>query len=337
MKAVLCKEFGPPETLVVEDIAAPEPGPGQVVLDVHAAAVNFPDTLIIENKYQFKPPLPFSPGGEVAGVVSKLGEGASIYKIGDRVIGSCGHGGFVEKLAILETSCIPVPDAMDLETASALVLTYGTSYYALKDRAYIKPSENLLVMGAAGGVGLAAVELGKAMGARVIAAASSQDKLDVCREHGADETILYPSGELTRDQQRAFSDAIKGLTEGQGADVVYDPVGGDYAEPALRATNWDGRYLVIGFAAGPIPKIPLNLTLLKSCQVVGVFWGAFVARDPKSNKQNLDDLMQMFSSGKIKPRISGRYPLEEAAKALREMSDRKVKGKVILTTGRDAG
>ena len=184
MKAVLCKEFGPPETLIVEDIPSPEPGPGQVVLDVHAAAVNFPDTLIIENKYQFKPPLPFSPGGEVAGVVSKLGEGASMYKIGDRVIGSCGHGGFVEELAIPETSCIPVPDAMDLETASALVLTYGTSYYALKDRAYIKPGENLLVMGAAGGVGLAAVELGKAMGARVIAAASSQDKLDVCREHG---------------------------------------------------------------------------------------------------------------------------------------------------------
>ena len=337
MKVVLCKEFGPPETLVVEDIASPEPGPEQVVLDVYAAAVNFPDTLIIENKYQFKPPLPFSPGGEVAGVVSKLGEGASTYKIGDRVIGSCGHGGFVEQLAISETSCIPVPDAMDLETASALVLTYGTSYYALKDRACIKPGENLLVMGAAGGVGLAAVELGKAMGARVIAAASSQDKLDVCREHGADETILYPSGELTRDQQRAFSDAIKKLTGSQGADIVYDPVGGDYAEPALRATNWDGRYLVIGFAAGPIPKIPLNLTLLKSCQVVGVFWGAFVARDPKANKQNLDDLMQMFNDGKIKPRISGRYPLEEAAKALREMSDRKVKGKVILTMGRDAG
>ena len=337
MKAVLCKEFGPPETLIVEDIPSPEPSPGQVVLDVHAAAVNFPDTLIIENKYQFKPPLPFSPGGEVAGVVSKLGEGASMYKIGDRVIGSCGHGGFVEELAIPETSCIPVPDAMDLETASALVLTYGTSYYALKDRAYIKPSENLLVMGAAGGVGLAAVELGKAMGARVIAAASSQDKLDVCREHGADETILYPSGELDRDQQRAFSDAIKELTGGQGADVVYDPVGGDYAEPALRATNWDGRYLVIGFAAGPIPKIPLNLALLKSCQVVGVFWGAFVARDPKANKQNLHDLMQMFNDGKIKPRISGRYPLEEAAKAMREMSDRKVKGKVILTMGLDAG
>ena len=249
MKAVLCKEFGPPETLVVEDIASPEPGPGQVVLDVHAAAVNFPDTLIIENKYQFKPPLPFAPGGEVAGVVSKLGEGASMYKIGDRVIGSCGHGGFVEELAIPETSCVPVPDSMDLETASALVLTYGTSYYALKDRAYIKPGENLLVMGAAGGVGLAAVELGKAMGARVIAAASSQDKLDVCTEHGADETLLYPSGEMGRDEQRAFSEAIKELTGGQGADVVYDPVGGDYAEPALRATNWDGRYLVIGFAA----------------------------------------------------------------------------------------
>ena len=333
MKAVLCKEFGPPETLVVEDIPSPQAKEGQVVLQVHAAAVNFPDVLIIENKYQFKPPLPFAPGGEVAGIVKEVGEGVTTLKVGDRVIGSCGHGGYVEELAIAATSCIPVPDEMDLETASALVLTYGTSHYALKDRAKIQPGEKLLVMGAAGGVGLAAVELGKAMGAYVIAAASTQDKLDVCVDHGADATILYPSGEMDRDQQRAFSEQIKELTGGQGADVVYDPVGGAYAEPALRATNWEGRYLVVGFAAGPIPKIPLNLTLLKSCQIVGVFWGAFTARDPKGNSANLAELMSMYKAGSIKPHISVRFPLEQAADALTMMASRQVKGKVILTTG----
>ena len=332
MKAVLCKEYGPPESLVVEDIAPPTAGKGEVVLEVHAAAVNFPDVLIIQNLYQFKPPLPFSPGGEVAGVVKEVGEGVETLKVGDRVIGSCGNGGFVEELAIAAAACIPVPDNMDLETASALVLTYGTSHYALKDRARLRAGENLLVMGAAGGVGLAAVELGKITGARVIAAASSEEKLAVCKEHGADETLLYPVGEMSRDRQKAFSDKIKELTDGQGADVVYDPVGGDYAEPALRATNWDGRYLVIGFAAGDIPKIPLNLTLLKSCQIVGVFWGAFVARDAEANKKNLAELMQFYKDGKIRPHISNRYPLEQAAAALREMADRKVKGKVILTT-----
>ncbi|MGI9438287.1 MAG: NADPH:quinone oxidoreductase family protein [Parvibaculales bacterium] len=333
MKAVLCKEFGPPESLVVEDIEAPEPGPGEVVLDVHAAAVNFPDVLIIQNKYQFKPPLPFSPGGEVAGVVSKLGDGVKNLKIGDRVIGSCGNGGFVEQIAINEMACMPVPDEMDLQTASALVLTYGTSHYALKDRAHLKAGETLLVMGAAGGVGLAAVELGKAAGARVIAAASTQDKLDVCVEHGADDTILYPSGALDREQQKALSEEIKEKTGGLGADVIYDPVGDVYAEPALRAINWEGRYLVIGFAAGEIPKIPLNLALLKSCQIVGVFWGAFTAREPAANQANLQELMEMYKSGQIRPHISDSYPLEQAADALNKMANRQVKGKVILTTG----
>ncbi len=334
MKAVLCKEYGPPETLVVEDVASPEPGAGEVVLEVHAAAVNFPDVLIIENKYQFKPRLPFSPGGEVAGVVSRLGDGVDHLKIGDRVIGSCGHGGFVEEIAISQGSCIPVPGEMDLQTASALVLTYGTSHYALKDRAQIRPGENLLVMGAAGGVGLAAVELGKAAGARVIAAASTQDKLGVCVAHGADATILYPSDQMDRDQQRAFSGQIKELTDGNGADVVYDPVGGAYAEPALRATNWEGRYLVIGFASGPIPNVPLNLALLKGCQIVGVFWGAFTVRAPQANKANLAELMEMYQSGTIRPHISARFPLEQAADALNMMAGRKVKGKVILTTER---
>lgn len=330
MKAVLCKAYGPPETLVVEDIAAPIAAEGQVVLEVHAAAVNFPDTLIIENKYQFKPPLPFSPGGEVAGIVKSLGAGVEHLKVGDRVIGSCGNGGFVEELALPATSCIPIPDEMDMETASALVLTYGTSHYALKNRARIQAGESLLVMGAAGGVGLAAVELGKAAGAHVIAAASTQDKLDVCKQHGADATILYPAQALDRDAQRAFSEQIKQATGGAGADVVYDPVGGTYAEPALRATNWNGRYLVVGFAAGDIPKIPLNLTLLKSCQIVGVFWGAFVARDSAANKVNLDELLAFYKAGTIKPHISARFPLAQAAKALRTMSNREVKGKVIL-------
>jgi len=334
MRAVLCKEFGPPETLVVEDIASPEPGEGQVLIDVHAAAVNFPDVLIIQNKYQFKPPLPFSPGGEVSGIVKVLGPGVDRLKIGDRVIGSCGHGGFVEELVLAQESCIPVPDEMDLETASATVLTYGTSHYALKDRAQLKPGETLLVMGAAGGVGLAAVELGKAMGARVIAAASTEEKLEICRQHGADETLLYPSDMADKAQQKAFTDQIKALAGKEGVDVIYDPIGADYAEPALRAIAWEGRYLVIGFAAGHIPAIPLNLTLLKSCQIVGVFWGAFTARDPKRNQENLAEIMSFYKAGKISPHISGRYPLEQAADALKAMAERKVTGKVILTTGK---
>ena len=273
----------------------------------------------------------------MAGVVAKLGDGVKNLKIGDRVIGSCGNGGFVEELAIAEAACIPIPDEMDLQTASALVLTYGTSHYGLKDRAQLKAGETLLVMGAAGGVGLAAVELGKAMGARVIAAASTQDKLDVCVAHGADDTILYPTGELDREQQKAFSDAIKEKTGGLGADVIYDPIGDAYAEPALRAINWEGRYLVIGFAAGEIPKIPLNLALLKSCQIVGVFWGAFTARDPQANQANLQELMEMYKAGTIKPHISDSFPLEQAADALNKMANREVKGKVILTTGRSEG
>lgn len=334
MKAVLCKEYGPPETLVIEDVPSPEPGKGQVVLQVHAAAVNFPDVLIIENKYQFKPPLPFSPGGEVAGKVIKVGEGVTRVKEGDRVIGSCGWGGFAEEIAIDEGRVTPIPDEMDYTTASAFLMTYGTSHHALKDRAQIKPGETLLVLGAAGGVGLAAVELGKAMGARVIAAASSEDKLAVCKEHGADETLLYPSGSLDKDAQKKLSDQIKELTGGNGADVVYDPVGGDYSEAALRATNWEGRFLVVGFASGPIPKIPLNLALLKGCQIVGVFWGAFTAREPQRNQENLQELMDWFKAGKLKPHVSKTYKFEEVAEALNDMAARKVKGKIVLVPSR---
>ncbi|MEQ8746196.1 NADPH:quinone oxidoreductase family protein [Pyruvatibacter sp.] len=332
MKAVLCKEYGPPETLVLEEVASPEPGEGQVRIAVKAAAVNFPDVLIIENKYQFKPPLPFSPGGEVSGVVDKVGPGVKTLKVGDRVIGSCGWGGFAEEIVLEEARCTPFPDEMDFVSASAFLMTYGTSHHALKDRAMIKPGETLLVLGAAGGVGLAAVELGKAMGARVIAAASSEDKVQVARDHGADDGFVYPTGALDRDQQKALSEKIKELTGGQGADVVYDPVGGDYSEPAIRATNWEGRFLVVGFASGPIPKVPLNLALLKGCQIVGVFWGAFTAREPERNKQNLAELMDWFKAGKIKPHVSKTYALSDAASALNDMAARKVKGKIVLVT-----
>lgn len=330
MKAVLCKEFGPPEKLVIEDVPSPEPKDGEVVLEVHAAAVNFPDVLIIQNLYQFKPPLPFSPGGEVSGRVAKVGAGVKNVKVGDRVIGSCGWNGFREELAIEEARVQPIPDEMDYVTASAFLMTYGTSHHALKDRAQIKPGETLVVLGAAGGVGLAAVELGKAMGAKVIAGASSEDKVQVAKDHGADDGFVYPSGPLSKDQQKELSETIKKLTGGQGADVLYDPVGGDYAEPALRAMNWDGRYLVVGFAAGDIPKIPLNLALLKGCQIVGVFWGAFTGRERARHEENLRELMDLFKAGKVKPHVSKTYKLEEAAEALNEMAGRKVKGKVVL-------
>ncbi len=322
MRAVLCKEFGPPESLVVEEIPDPQPGPGQIVVDVAAAGVNFPDVLIIENKYQFKPSLPFTPGGEIGGTVAALGDGVTNVAVGDRILASTGIGAFAEKVAINSASAVPIPDEMDFVTASAFLFTYGTSHYALKDRGHLQPGETLLVLGAAGGVGLAAVELGAVMGARVIAAASTDEKLAVCREHGAAETINYSTEDL---KQR-----IKDLTGGKGADVVYDPVGGDYAEAALRATNWEGRFLVVGFTAG-IPRPPLNLVLLKSCQIVGVFWGAFVMRNPKRHLQHVAELMEWFKAGKLKPHVSGTYPLEKVADALNEVGGRRVKGKVVIT------
>ncbi len=332
MRAVLCKEYGPPDNLVVEDVPSPKAGKGQYVISVKAAGVNFPDVLIIQNKYQFKPPLPFSPGGEVAGIVKEVGEGVTHLKPGDRVLGSTGWGGFAEEVVADASRAILIPDGMDFETASAFVMTYGTSHYALKDRAFLKPGETLLVLGAAGGVGLAAVELGKAMGARVIAAASTQEKVDVCLAHGAEKGLVYPSGKLTREDQKAFGEQLKQVLGEKGADVIYDPVGDAYAEPALRSIAWEGRYLVIGFAAGEIPKIPLNLALLKSCQIVGVFWGAFAAREPQRNRANLDELMAMFKAGQVKPLVSATYPLERAAEALNAMANREVKGKVVLTT-----
>ncbi len=322
MRAVLCKEFGPPESLVVEEVPDPTPGPGQVLVDVASAGVNFPDVLVIQNKYQFKPSLPFTPGGEIAGTIAQLGEGVSSLKVGDRILASTGVGAFAERVVINAESAVPIPDEMDFVTASAFLFTYGTSHYALKDRGHLKPGETLLVLGAAGGVGLAAVELGSVMGAKVIAAASTDEKLAVCKQHGADEVINYSTEDL---KQR-----VKELTGGKGADVVYDPVGGDYAEAALRATNWEGRFLVIGFTAG-IPTPPLNLVLLKGCQIVGVFWGSFVMRDPAKHLANVAEMMDWFKAGKLKPHVSNTYPLEQVADALNEIADRRVKGKVVLT------
>jgi len=330
MKAMLCKEYGPPETLVLTELPDLVPGPGQIVIQVKACGVNFPDVLIIEGKYQFKPAFPFSPGAEISGVVKSLGEGVTRFKPGDRVIASVGNGGMQEQVVVDPIRCVPMPEGMDFETAAGLLLTYGTSHYALKDRAKLKAGETLVVLGAAGGVGLAAVELGKAMGARVIAGASSREKVDLATKHGADEGFVYVSGKLTRDQQKEFSEQIKTATGGKGADVLYDPMGGDYAEPAVRAMNWEGRYLVIGFTAG-IPSVPLNLTLLKSCDIQGVFWGAFTARDPKRNQEHLAEIMRWTVEGKIKPYISARFPLARAGEAIRMLADRKAQGKVVVT------
>jgi NADPH:quinone reductase len=325
MRAVLCKEFGPPESLVVEEVADPTPAPGQVVLDVEACAVNFPDVLMIQDQYQFKPPLPFSPGAEVAGVVRSVGDGVDALRPGDRVFASTGWGGLAEQVAVSAASCIPVPEGVDAVHASTLLYAYGTSHYALKDRGNLQPGEVLLVLGAAGGVGLAAVELGAVMGATVIAAASTEEKLALCRDHGAAMTINYAEEDLKA--------RIKELTGGKGADVVYDAVGGSYSEPALRSMAWDGRFLVIGFAAGEIPRVPLNLALLKSCSIVGVFWGAFVGREPEQNRRNIEELMSMWQEGKLRPHVSATYPLERAGEAIRALADRKALGKVVVTTG----
>ncbi|MFY0645187.1 NADPH:quinone oxidoreductase family protein [Sulfitobacter geojensis] len=330
MKAMLSKEVGGPETLVLEDLPTPEPGKNQVRIKVHAAGVNFPDTLIIRDMYQMKPPRPFAPGGEIAGEVEALGEGVTHLAVGDRVLGMTGFGGFATQVVADAGRVIKIPDSMPYEEAACFVLTYGTSHHALKDRAAIQPGESLLILGAAGGVGVAAIELGKAAGAKVIAAVSSEEKAQFCRDLGADETIIYSREMSDRATQKEFSNEIKKLASGDGVDVVYDAVGGDYAEPAVRALAWKGRYLVVGFPAG-IPKIPLNLTLLKGCQIVGVFWGAHTAREPQNHVENMGDLFRLYGEGKIKPRISASYPLAQAGDALNLLSDRKVLGKVVVT------
>ena len=324
MKAVVCKAFGPPESLVIEELPSPRPGPGEVVVSMKAASVNFPDVLIIQNKYQAKPPLPFSPGSELAGIVKEVGEGVTSVKPGERVIAFTTYGAFAEEVKTDAARILPLPETMSFASGAAFLLTYGTSDHALRDRAQLKPGESLLVLGAAGGVGLAAVEIGKALGARVIACASTDEKLAICREHGADETINYATEDLR--------ERIKALTAGKGVDVVYDAVGGAFSEPALRSTAWRGRFLVIGFAAGDIPKLPFNLPLLKGASVVGVFWGEFTRREPKAFAESVRQLMRWHAEGKLRPHVSQSYPLERAVDALKAMAARQVKGKVVLTT-----
>ncbi len=322
MKAVLCKAWGPPESLVVEDVPSPVAGPGEVLVEVHAAGVNYPDALIIQKKYQVQPELPFSPGAEVAGIVRAVGEGVKPWKPGDRVIASTAVGGYAQEVVVKAARVLPLPDGMDFPTASAYVLAYGTSLYALKDRARLAAGETLLVLGAAGGVGIAAVEIGKALGARVIAAASSAEKLALCSEHGADDTIDYATEDLR--------ERIRVLTDGKGPDVIYDPVGGPYTEQAFRSIAWEGRHLVIGFAAGEIPKLPLNLPLLKTASLVGAFWGAFVQRDPKRTREHMQELFALYLSKKVRPPITKTYPLAQAAQALRDVLERRVMGKVVI-------
>ena len=330
MKALLCKEFGPPETLSYEDVDDPVISPGKVIVDIYSASVNFPDVLIIEDKYQFKPSLPFSPGGEASGIISEIGEGVDGFIVGDRVIVSAGWGCFVEKILVDPSALTSIPDSMDFDTAASFLMTYGTSHHALKDRADLKKGDSLLVLGAAGGVGLAAVEIGNAIGAHVIAAASTEEKVQICRDHGAKDGLVYKTGSLDRDEQKSLSNQIKDLTAGLGANVIYDPVGGDYAEPSLRAIAWGGRYLVVGFAAGYIPKIPLNLALLKGCQIVGVFWGAFKAQFQDQHNDNVADLLKMYDDGHLKPHISGVYDLSNGAKAIKDLAERKAKGKIVV-------
>ncbi|HEY0129858.1 MAG TPA: NADPH:quinone oxidoreductase family protein, partial [Allosphingosinicella sp.] len=315
MKALLSTAAGGPETLELADLPDPEPGPGQLLVRVRACAINYPDVLIIEDKYQFKPPRPFAPGGEVAGTVEAVGEGVSGWAEGDRLIAMIGHGGLAEKVVVSAAQAVPLPPERSFEDGSALILTYATSIHALLDRGRMKPGETLLVLGAAGGVGLAAVELGKAYGARVIAAVSSEAKAEVARQAGADLAIVYPSGPFDKDGSKALAQMFKEAVGPGGADLVYDPVGGDYAEPALRSIAWEGRYLVVGFPAG-IPKLPLNLTLLKSCDVRGVFWGAFAARDPKANAAHIETLFGLWREGKIAPRVSRTWPLERGGEAI---------------------
>ena len=332
MKALQCVELGGPEKLVVNEVADPVIAADHVIIEVKSASVNFPDVLMIQGLYQFQPPLPFIPGGESAGVIKEIGDGVEGFNIGDKVFAATGVGGICEKILAHKNNVRPIPENMDFEIAAALSVTYGTSIYALKQRANLQSNETLLVLGASGGVGLATVQLGKAIGAKVIAAASTQEKVDICIENGADEGFVYPSGNLDRDQQKELSNKIKELTGGLGPNVIYDPVGGTYAEPCLRSIAWDGRYLVIGFAAGAdqIPRMPLNLTLLKGCQIVGVFWGAWAGMFPAENQKNFEELFQMYKDGKINPTPSDKFTLETSAEAIAHLKDRKAKGKVVI-------
>jgi NADPH2:quinone reductase len=330
MKALLSKTPGGPDTLSLEELPDPVAGPGQVLVAVRACAINYPDVLIIEDKYQFKPARPFAPGGEIAGVVEAVGEGVTRFRPGDRVLGVTGHGGLAEKIAVDAERLYPLPEGRGFEEGAGLLLTYATTIHALLDRGRLEAGQTLLVLGAAGGVGLAAVELGKAFGATVVAAVSSDEKAEAARAAGADRTLVYPRAPFDKEQSKALSEAFKAAVGPQGADMVYDPVGGDYAEPALRAIGWEGRYLVVGFPAG-IPKLPLNLTLLKSCDVCGVFWGAFAARDPAANQAHVEHLFRLWEAGRIAPRVTETFALQDGGKAIAKMAARQAIGKLVVT------
>lgn len=322
MKAVLCESFGPAENLTLADIEAPQLLPGHVIVEIRACALNFPDVLMIEGKYQSLPPFPFTPGGEFAGVVSEVADDVQNWQLGDEVFGACGHGAMAEHICVSAKSLRAKPQSMGFAQASGISTTYGTSYYALKQRANLQAGETLLVLGAAGGVGLAAVELGKAMGARVIAAASSPEKLRIAQQAGADDLIDYSDGEL--------KEKVKTLTEGKGVDVIYDPVGGPMFDQCMRCINWGGRVLIVGFVGGDIPKVPTNLILLKSCQVVGVFYGAFSGRFPAENQQNFVEIIDMFNSGNLRALVGGEYALDDYVDALNCLSQRRAVGKIVV-------
>ena len=330
MRALLSHEPGGPETLRLDELPDPQPGPGELLVRVRAAAINFPDVLIIEDKYQLKPPRPFSPGGEIAGEIEAIGDGVQGWTVGDRVIAVSGFGGLAEKIVVPARAAYRLPEERSFEEGAALLLTYATSIHALLDRGKLQAGQTLLVLGAAGGVGLAAVELGKAYEARVIAAVSSEEKAQAARDAGADEAIVYPQGPFDKAGQKALAQLFKETVGPAGADVIYDPVGGDYTEAALRSIAWEGRFLVVGFPAG-IARLPLNLTLLKSCDVCGVFWGAFAARDPKANAAHVETLFKLWRQGMISPKVSATYPLERAGEAIRAIAERRVIGKLVVT------
>ncbi|WP_395671457.1 NADPH:quinone oxidoreductase family protein [Phenylobacterium sp.] len=329
MKALLSNTAGGPETLVLADIAAPQPGPGQVSIDVHAVGVNYPDALVIQDLYQFKPPRPFAPGAEFAGTIRALGEGVTGFTPGDRVLATNYAGGMAEVALAQADRVVAIPDEMPFEDAAAFLLTYGTVFHALHDRGALQEGETLLVLGAAGGVGIAGIELGKSAGARVVAAVSSEEKAAFARSRGADEVVVYPSGDIDKAASRALAEAFKQACGPDGADVVLDPVGGAYAEPAVRTLGWKGRYLVVGFTAG-IPAVPLNLTLLKGSAIVGVFWGLFNAKEPAASAANVRRLMDLYREGAARPEITERFPLERGGEAIARLASRQATGKVVV-------
>ncbi len=330
MRALLSHAPGGPETLVLDEVPEPVAGPGELLVRVRACAINYPDVLIIEDKYQFRPERPFAPGGEVAGEVVAVGEGVNGWREGDRLIAYHGHGGLAEMVAVPMSQAYHLPEQFSDAEAASLLITYATAIHALVDRGQAKSGETMLVLGAAGGIGLSAIELGKAFGLNVIAAVSSEAKAEAARAAGADDALVYPAGPLDKELSKALAGAFKLAAGPKGFDLVFDPVGGDYAEPALRSLGWEGRYLVIGFPAG-IPKIPLNLTLLKSCDIRGVFWGAFAMRDPKANQTHVEALFRLWGEGKIGPRVSATFPLERAGEAIATLRDRKAVGKLVVT------